>query len=59
MTKILSTKACGTYGHGPLKICPGKEKDDDHAQDSLKKDFLHICPVSPHPLNSGGGRFTP
>ena len=42
MTKIPSRKACGTYGHGPLKICPGKEKDDDHDQDSLKKDLLHI-----------------
>ena len=42
MTKIPSRKACGTYGHGPLKICLGKEKDDDHDQDSLKKDFLHI-----------------
>ena len=26
MTKIPSRKACGTYGHGPLKICLGKEK---------------------------------
>ena len=42
MSKIPSRKACGTNGHGPLKICPGKEKDDDHDQDSLKKVFLHI-----------------
>ena len=42
MTKIPSRKGCGTYGHGPLKSCLGKEKDDDHDQDSLKKYFLHI-----------------
>ena len=42
MTKIPSEKAYGTSGHGLLKICPGKEKDDDHDQDSLKKDLLHI-----------------
>ena len=42
MTKIPSRKACGTYGHGPLKICLGKEKDDDHDQDSLNKGLLHV-----------------
>ena len=30
------------YGHGPLKICFWKGKDDDHDQDFLKKDLLHI-----------------
>ena len=42
MTKILSRKPSGTYGHGPLKICFWKGKDDDHDQDFLKKDLLHI-----------------
>ena len=42
MTKIPSRKPSGTYGHGPLKICFCKGKDDDHDQDFLKKDLLHI-----------------
>ena len=42
MTKIPSRKPSGTYGHGPLKICFSKGKDDDHDQDFLKKDLLHI-----------------
>ena len=42
MTKIPSRKPSGTYGHGPLKICFWKGKDDDHDQDFLKKDLLHI-----------------
>ena len=42
MTKIPSGKTSGTCGHGPLKICFWKEKDDDHDQDFLKKDLLHI-----------------
>ena len=37
MTKIPSRKPSGTYGHGPLKICFWKGKDDDHDQDFLKK----------------------
>ena len=42
MTKIPSKKPSGTYGHGPLKICFWKGQDDDHDQDFLKKDLLHI-----------------
>ena len=42
VTKISSRKPSGTYGHGPLKICFWKGKDDDHDQDFLKKDLLHI-----------------
>ena len=42
MTKITSRKPSGTYGHGPLKMCFWKGKDDDHDQDFLKKDSLHI-----------------
>ena len=42
MTKIPSREPSGTYGHGPLKICFWKGKDDDHDQDFLKKDLLHI-----------------
>ena len=42
MTKIPSRNPSGTYGHGPLKICFSKGKDDDHDQDFLKKDLLHI-----------------
>ena len=42
MTKIPSRKPSGTYGHGPLKICFWKGKDDDHDQDFLKKYLLHI-----------------
>ena len=37
MTKITSRKPSGTYGHGPLKLCFWKGKDDDHDQDFLKK----------------------
>ena len=38
MTKIPSQKICYTYGHGPLKIYfVRREKNDDHDQDSLKK----------------------
>ena len=42
MTKIPSRKPSGTYGHGPLKLCFWKGKDDDHDQDFLKNDLLHI-----------------
>ena len=42
MTKIPSRKPFGTYGHGPLKIDFWKGKDDDHDQDFLKEDLLHI-----------------
>ena len=42
MTKIPLRKPSGTYGHGPLKICFWKGKDDDHDQDFLKKDLLHL-----------------
>ena len=42
MTKIPSRKPSGTYGHGPLKIGFCKGTDDDHDQDFLKKDLLHI-----------------
>ena len=42
MTKIPSRKPSGTHGHGPLKICFWKGKDDDHDKDFLKKDLLHI-----------------
>ena len=38
MTKITSRKPSGTYGHGPLKICFWKGKDDDHDQDFLKRE---------------------
>ena len=41
MTKIPSRKPSGTYGHGPLKICFWKGKDDDHDHDFLKN-LLHI-----------------
>ena len=44
MTKIPPRKPSGAYGHGPLKNCFWKRKDDDHDQDFLKKDLLHIWP---------------
>ena len=33
-------------GHGPLKIGSEEEKNDDHDQDSLKKDLVHIWSLS-------------
>ena len=68
MTKIPSRKPSGTYGHGPLKICFWKGKDDDHDQDFLKKDLLHIWSWSSdksfsllelgnHAKGFGGGNF--
>ena len=42
MTKTPSKNTCCTYGHGPLKLVLGKEKDDHHDQESFKKGLLHI-----------------
>ena len=42
MTKNPSQKICYTSGHGPLKVSSRKDKKDDHDQDSLKKDLLHM-----------------
>ena len=45
MTKIPSRNPSGTYGHGPLKICSWKGKDDDHDQDFVKKLATHMVMV--------------
>ena len=56
MTKTTSRKPSGTYGHGPLKICFWKGKDDDHDQDFLKKDLLHIWSWSSDKSSSFGAQ---
>ena len=42
MTTIHFQKASYIYGHGPLKLAPEREENDDHDEDTLKKDSLYI-----------------